>query len=508
MNIKKKKFTIAISLFLFTLFSYAQHHISIQDLVKICSYNKREDVRKIRNLLNIDNYTVSKLYANYNIFSDPYGNRISTKIDDNKRNGFEVRYSIKNPTEKLIQSYKNYLKKNYINSGYNDRGDYIKEGKFLIYISTLNKKTSNYILIITVRNNSSAVYPVSAIKIEGTNRRKITSFTSRARVYLQKGKKYNLTASGTILVGAFAGRTGPNGINGFEMYNYSKGFKHGSLLGKLNENGKWFLLGSQKTIIPKENSHLYVKVNDLDPSNNQGYFTLNYTKENSLVKKTNLKTDCISGNCQNGYGYFSYKNGYYKGFFKNNKRHGYGYYSWNDGQFYYGDWNYNNRSGYGEHYYNSTSYYIGEWKNDIISGYGYKKDKNGVLTRGIWLNNKLVVNHSFNFNNTNIGCIYGNCDNGYGRFVYDNGEFYTGFFINKKTFLGEYNYKGNKFYRGMFATDGKFSGSGYFHWKNKSYYRGQFYNGFREGLGYYKNRTNFNEMIGEWKSGKIIKNYQ
>ncbi|MDY7395661.1 hypothetical protein UMM65_10440 [Aureibaculum sp. 2210JD6-5] len=230
-------------------------------------------------------------------------------------------------------------------------------------------------------------------------------------------------------------------------------------------------------------------------------------KNNDTKPAPLSKNGCISGNCTDGYGYYRYENGYYKGFFENGKRHGYGYYSWNDGQFYFGDWKDNQRSGYGEHFYTKTSFYIGEWKNNLINGYGYKKDKNGKFTRAIWQKEIPAFKFGFEFNKTNKGCAYGDCEDGYGRLFFDNGHFYTGFFRNGKPFLGEYNFTKGQLYRGEFDENWKFKGSGYFLWKNKSYYRGEFDNGQKQGLGFYRNGEDRTELKGEWKSDKLVKSY-
>ncbi|MET2986217.1 MORN repeat-containing protein [Aureibaculum conchae] len=230
---------------------------------------------------------------------------------------------------------------------------------------------------------------------------------------------------------------------------------------------------------------------------------------NNPYKKsiTVSKKGCISGNCTNGYGYYRYDNSYYKGFFKNGNRHGYGYYSWNDGQFYFGDWKNNERSGYGEHFFSKTSFYIGKWAKNKFNGYGYKKDKNGNYSRGIWQLGVLAFKFKFDFNKTNKGCTYGDCKDGYGRIIFDNGHYYTGFFRNGKPFLGEYNFTGGQLYRGELTANYKFSGSGYFLWKNKSYYRGKFENGQKQGLGFYRNGENHSELKGVWASDKLVKSY-
>ncbi len=508
---KTKYLALIVYIILMGTESYAQHYITIQDLVKICSYNKRGDVKKIQSLLLTGGYTSPKLYANYNTFEDLYGNSITTKIMDNKLNGFEVRYAVKNPTEHLINSYKNYLTNYYTNVGYSEKGNYTKEGKFLIYIDTIYSKLSGKKLIITVKNNSGAAYPLSAIKIKGTNKRKITSFTnSRSILYLNKGDTYRLTTTGSISLGAFAGRTSPNGINGFQAYNYVSGFKHGALLGKLGKEGQWFLLGSKKNIVPQKNSHLYVKVNDIDPSNNTGYFILNYTVEYAASKEstknaTKIKTGCTFGNCQNGYGLYKYSNGeIYLGYFKNGKRHGYGNYLWSNSN-YTGNWKNGNRHGFGK-YFNKklNTLMVGEWKNNTTSGFGYKINANLTIQRGIWQNNTLIHTYGYNLTGKKIGCIKGNCLNGYGKYALENNQgVYEGFFVNGNRYIGKFKYISGDKYEGEFNTNGYREGTGVYTYKNGDTYNGQWLNDKKHGLGVFKNK-NGNSFYQNYYKGKQI----
>ena len=232
------------------------------------------------------------------------------------------------------------------------------------------------------------------------------------------------------------------------------------------------------------------------------------TNNKTSVTNTAKTKGCVSGNCTDGWGKYVYNNGYYRGFFKDNKRNDYGFYSWDKGDFYFGNWSNGSRNGYGEHFWEDGSDYIGEWKNDVIAGYGIKRNSDKTYKRGIWENGVLKIKYDFYNNNINKGCTSGNCKNGYGRYIWGNGDSYRGFFVNGKRIMGNYKYASGIIYQGQFATDGSFSGNGYYLWENGSYYRGGFKNYKRSGLGYYKNKEDNSEMKGIWEKNELTENYK
>jgi|LGOV01.1.fsa_nt_gb hypothetical protein len=306
--------------------------------------------------------------------------------------------------------------------------------------------------------------------------------TGKAKQYNEKGK---LVFEGYFVKGKLHGYGTSHFNNGGKYVGeYSNGKRHG--YGKeINKNGDVAYEGQW------ENGKTKSNVGNKTPDTN--------------IAKTK---GCISGNCTDGYGKYVYDNGYYKGFFKDGKKNDYGFYSWNNGDFYFGNWNDNSRNGYGEYFWKNGSDYIGEWKNGAITGYGIKKESDKTYKRGIWNNNVLKVKYNFYSNSTSKGCTIGNCNNGYGKYVWKNGDSYTGFFVNNKRIMGNYQYASGIIYQGQFATDGSFSGNGYYLWENSSYYRGGFKNYKRSGLGYYKNKKDNSEMIGVWEKGELIKNYK
>lgn len=83
-------------------------------------------------------------------------------------------------------------------------------------------------------------------------------------------------------------------------------------------------------------------------------------------------TQCLSGDCNNGYGEKSYNGHIYKGNFLNGKRDGYGEYFWEFGDVYKGYWKNDDWDGYGERTYAAGRGIMsgviekGRWENGIL----------------------------------------------------------------------------------------------------------------------------------------------
>ena len=84
--------------------------------------------------------------------------------------------------------------------------------------------------------------------------------------------------------------------------------------------------------------------------------------------------ECIKGDCNNGYGTYTYANGSkYVGEWKDGKENGQGTYTWVSGNI----WLNGNK-------------YVGEYKNGKIHGQGTYTWADGTVGKGIWENNKLI----------------------------------------------------------------------------------------------------------------------
>ena len=151
-------------------------------------------------------------------------------------------------------------------------------------------------------------------------------------------------------------------------------------------------------------------------------FKLNFNPKN-FVKNIELRVkqandlmfkiadgNCQKGDCQNGYGEFSYAGGKYKGFFQNGKingegtmyyksggiyvgtfreglRSGFGIYTWSDGSKYEGDWLLNEKSGKGAMFYLGQGKYDGQWYQDKRHGVGTMIYPSGDKYVGRWSKN-------------------------------------------------------------------------------------------------------------------------
>ncbi|MDH5655602.1 MAG: hypothetical protein OEZ34_06820 [Spirochaetia bacterium] len=104
------------------------------------------------------------------------------------------------------------------------------------------------------------------------------------------------------------------------------------------------------------------------------------------------------------------------------------------------------------------------------------------------------------FSTTQKGCFYGNCVEGTGVFVYEDGDVYGGSFRNAKRYgRGEIIYKNGSKFTGFFVNDLK-NGNGKYEFSNGDIYEGNFNDGRPEGEGIYY-FTDGRTFQGEFSSG-------
>ena len=211
---------------------------------------------------------------------------------------------------------------------------------------------------------------------------------------------------------------------------------------------------------------------------------------------------CISGDCKNGIGTWKWeKSGaVYTGQFLNGTRNGYGQYTFGNGDVYVGEWQNNERHGYGVYYYNTRSLYkmyAGEWRASQRHGIGimHYDDKNTPIRFGIWKDNNFI--HKYE----DLGCLEGDCYQGFGVYVWNDGSRYEGNFRNgERNGEGIYYYpKGGKYVGNQ--VDGKRHGWGTYHYTSGSKYTGEWVYEVREGKGtmFQKGKMFFR---GVWAAGK------
>jgi hypothetical protein len=213
-------------------------------------------------------------------------------------------------------------------------------------------------------------------------------------------------------------------------------------------------------------------------------------------------SNCVNGDCKNGWGKYKYKNGYYEGFWENGERADYGMYVWEGIGKYIGNWEADVQTGFGLYLPNNGDQYIGEYKDGKMNGIGYTAE-GGTWTYGVFTNGEVTSQYHFYSNGVEIGCVSGDCENKYGRYVFESGGAFTGFFESGHFVFGDYKFPNGDKYTGEFNDDNQFDGIGRFFFKSGSYYGGEWKNGERTGLGYFLDISK-EEFIGEWLNGELV----
>jgi hypothetical protein len=115
-------------------------------------------------------------------------------------------------------------------------------------------------------------------------------------------------------------------------------------------------------------------------------------EENDADTMTNSdKKQCTYGDCENGYGKFTYASGNkYEGFFNNGYRNGYGKYTTKEGETYEGNYFANLRNDLGKVVMKDGSEFIGQFEFDLKQGYGIYTSKDKKMVAGQWDNDKYV----------------------------------------------------------------------------------------------------------------------
>ena len=103
----------------------------------------------------------------------------------------------------------------------------------------------------------------------------------------------------------------------------------------------------------------------------------------------------------------------------------------------------------------------------------------------------------------NAQCVQGNCHNGNGKFVFENGDTYQGSWKEgKPSGNGRYDFADGAYYRGD-MKEGKFTGDGTYIWKDMSKYEGNWKDGKREGFGKFT-WVNGDNYYGHWSADLIV----
>lgn len=219
---------------------------------------------------------------------------------------------------------------------------------------------------------------------------------------------------------------------------------------------------------------------------------------------------CEYGDCANGYGSKKYPEGIYEGFFSKGLRHGPGSITLANGKMFIGNWKNDKIEGFG--FYNNPNgnpvSEVGYFLDGKLHGKGFKLMNDKTVDAGIFENGVLLEFYEFKDNKLELGCTFGDCENYYGRFKWENGDQFNGFFSNSKMNFGTYTFGNGGTYIGAFDEKGQFTGVAIYVYPNEDYYFGNWKAGKFEGLGVYDLVKEQLRDVGLWKNHKLVKRYK
>lgn len=243
------------------------------------------------------------------------------------------------------------------------------------------------------------------------------------------GQGIYIHQNGAVYVGEFS----KGEIHGNGVCFYEDGSKY---------QGEWrnrFPDGTGTKSYPdgKEISGQWEKGQPLDDS---GRLVTSFFQRDDYEETTAIQSGCIFGNCENGEGTYAYPDGSkYVGFFLRGKP--------------------NSR---GTFYYPNGDRYVGSFKNGLPDGEGRLYDSNGEITEGTWREGDLMAApvSPLTGRQNQSGCMNGNCQNGFGKYIFKDGTVYEGYFFNGvPEGQGKVVYPNGEYYEGAFAG-GSFNGIG------------------------------------------------
>jgi hypothetical protein len=234
----------------------------------------------------------------------------------------------------------------------------------------------------------------------------------------------------------------------------------------------------------------------------------------AFIPLVSFAQECTVGDCENGYGVFEYA----------------------DGKRYIGEFEQGKRNGEGVLFLVDNTKYVGSWQDDVLNGEGRFYYDGFLVKAGFWENGIMVRNIK-----SKSYCASGNCVNGFGISVLEDGrkiigEFEDGeiknhvicYYPNGDKYIGQWKFQtrnGNGLLKSFdqeqdgIWIDGSFvgvtrgvqqegcvfgnckNGEGKIIYSNKTVYDGHFVNGLADGFGvcYYADGDIYS---GQWKKHK------
>ena len=157
--------------------------------------------------------------------------------------------------------------------------------------------------------------------------------------------------------------------------------------------------------------------------------------------------------------------------------------------------------GYGEYYFNNGSVYKGNFKNGLYEGEStfYYAD-GGVKVANFKEGKEISVISNIYANEIKVGCVSGDCQNGIGKYILNNGEYEGSFLYGKQSGQGKFTCPNGDRYEGQYS-DGNKNGYGILSQANGKKYEGNYKNGQKSGIGTFYDLDG-NKYIGNWTEGQ------
>ncbi len=188
------------------------------------------------------------------------------------------------------------------------------------------------------------------------------------------------------------------------------------------------------------------------PLDDNGYFLDPIQGNASVPSGFTVQFGCLQGDCDGGRGTFAYA----------------------DGSRYEGDFRSGQPHGNGTFYYPNGDIHRGEFAQGLPHGSGIRTYSGGRQSGGQWIEGTY---RNMTSSRPRSGCLSGNCENGFGTYVFRQGDRYTGSFVDgKPQGSGQVFYQNGDRYEGNMAA-GAFSGFGTFTSNDGAIFTGQWREG-------------------------------
>lgn len=205
---------------------------------------------------------------------------------------------------------------------------------------------------------------------------------------------------------------------------------------------------------------------------------------------------CVAGDCTNGYGTILLKDSFIKAFFTDTQINTFSFLTKNN----------NTETKILSANKGQTTKYMLFSKNKMLEYVNFKEgklsgiyyaSKDGKATIGEVENGALSKTYNNTQNYGSIRCLTGDCNNGFGSILAENGDVFEGFFKNSQANEGILKLSSGHTYIGAFENGKKFKGLGVLILPNGDRYMGYWENGLRHGQGVYQ-YANGSEDAGIW----------